>query len=97
MTRLQHRDQLVAMLQAVGEGAEARIVGEARQVHAMRQALPELLLHAHDDQVAVLGGEGLRRHQRLMRAVRQPFEAVASIEIPHRQVVEHGDGGVEQS
>ena len=76
----------------VGIG-EARVAQKVLAAHRLDQRQPELLGHAHDEDPAVLGREGLDRRQRQMRAARHARRDIAFVEVPDAGIGElvHGD------
>src|SRR5437667_408755 len=80
----------------VGEGPEARVVAQVCEPDALHQPLPELLLHAHDDDPAVARLEALAGDEALVRALRETLRAPVAVEGPDGHVVQHRDGRVEE-
>src|SRR5438874_620818 len=94
--RAQDRAERVAVGQTVGEGTEARVLAQPGEPHALDQPLPELLLHAHDDDPAVARLEALAGDEALVRALREALRAPLAVERPDGHVVQHRDRRVEE-
>ena len=55
------------MLQPLGVGGKARIIGQLRMIKHHTQFFPEIFLPCCDNEIAVFGGECLPRHGEFMR------------------------------
>jgi hypothetical protein len=91
---LEQWQQHVAVAVAIGERREGRVVSPLRALDDDGQPLPELLLGAAHDHPAVLGLEGLERHQRRVCGVAGADGGEARVEVPRGRVGQQAHRGV---
>ena len=85
---VEHDCELLAMGEPVFEGAEVGIGGEVGAADHVAEHRPELLLVAHDEDVAVARAIELARRQRRMARSRLAALLMAFVEVPGRQIVQ---------
>ena len=90
------RDHAVALSEAAGGGPELGVLPELRQVEGLAELLPHVVRHRHQHDVAVAGGEELRRHDVGMGRARVPLRLVAAVQVVRGDVRQHREVGVEQ-